>query len=214
VDPSRASTWHLHARQAIHVEDHRFEFDNGSYRLWGETLLPQAPPAALTVAAEREGPNKEITSYRLDLSLAGGNPVGHLLNVLQIRRVSAVAPLPAEHIRDRDGAMDGVAVNGWLVMAGRQSAPVATTSYRPPTEVVHHLLADLLPHHSYALTTMDANGQDLRQATLAVSAAGTLRIDAQPGEVTFSLAAVGPARLAAADPLRIVEGVSSPTRRR
>ncbi len=178
VDPSAAKEWHLQSHGPINVNGRSFTFDNGAYRLVGQSVLPDTG-VTVSVTPRNAGANNTLSSYRLDVVTRRGQATDDLLSVLQIVPIAQQAAQPIDVVSVTAGDVDGAQVGGWAVMFGRGTAIAAPIRYQLARPAQHHLLVNLPVGQSYQLTTNDGAGRTMQTLHIAASSSGTLQFDAQ-----------------------------------
>jgi len=175
-----SKNWHLHSPKPITVNGRNYKFDNGKYRLFGQSLLP-ANGTTLSTVNEMLGSGGTLSSYRLDAVTSNNTATDRLLNVFQLAPVATSSVTPAVEITATSGNMDGAQVNGWVVMMGRTESVTSATYSFTSSKTTQHLLVDLVPSTKYVIEI----GSSVSTAT--TDASGSLRFSAAAGTRTVKV---------------------------
>jgi len=177
-----SKNWHLHSETPITVNGRNYKFDNGSARLFGQSLLP-ATGTTVSVTPEffEDSTPTVATSYRLNAVTKNNTATDRLLNVFQVTPMATTSVTPAVAISATSGNMDGALVNGWVVMMGRSEGITSATYTVTSTTATQHLVVDLVPNTNYAIGIGSSN------AVGTTDASGSLRFAAPAGTNTVTL---------------------------
>ncbi len=179
VNPSLAKEWHLHSQKPITISGRSYRFDNGSYQLVGQSLLP-ASGVTLSSVPMNQGLNGALSSYRLDVVTSQNQATDYMLNVLQVAPLNTNVPQP-QAIVASTGNMEGALCGSWVVMFGKTDKVTQQVTYTVSAGgQTQHLILDLIPSAPYSVRiTNTVTGATMVQ-TLTATNQGSLLVSGVP----------------------------------
>jgi len=184
-----AKNSHLHCEYSPTVNGRTYKFDNGTYRLWGQSLLPGSG-VSITSDSIVDG---STTSYEVVVSTNNSQATDYMLNVLQLAPVAQGSVTTPVAVQATSGNAEGAQVGNWVLMFGKTDLVSGTVSYTLSSASTSHLVFDLNTGTSYTITRKDGSGNTLGTSTVATNANGTLRFDNPDGNARqFVLTAGAP----------------------
>ncbi len=180
-----AKEYHLHSQTAITTSGRTYKFDNGAYRLWGQSLLPTSG-VTVSTTPEYNGANGAKSSYRLDVVTSRNQVTDYMLNVLQVAplsQTSVATPLVMAATN-----MDGAQVGNWVVLFGKTEQISGTITYNlNASAVTQHLVLDLLPSRKYRVRIFNTRRGTTLFATVTSTGQGSLRFAVPSGPYRITL---------------------------
>src|SRR3569833_541422 len=110
ADPSLSKNWHLHSPNPITVNGRSYKFDNGAYRLFGQSLLPSTGTTLGTVNAVF-GSDATPPRYRLDAITSNNTTTNQQQNNNQHAPKTTTNEAKTTLISASTGNMDGALGN-------------------------------------------------------------------------------------------------------
>jgi len=181
TDPTMAKEWHLHSLNPIAISGRGYRFDNGSYEMIGQSLLPTTGVTLSTqpVIYKDVAPS----SYRLDVVTANDTATDYMLNVLQVAPLGSHGAA-AQTVIASTGNMEGAACNNWVVMFGKVDRIINAVTYTVPAGTTYqNLVLDQVPNLHYTVSNKNSQTGVTTITAGTASASGSLRFAAPGGAV-------------------------------
>jgi uncharacterized repeat protein (TIGR01451 family) len=151
TNTKEAKEWHIHSQKPPTITGRNYSFDNGSYRLFGTSLLPLSG-----VNIKTSNIVDGSTSYSVDVVSTNPAKNDYLLNVLQLSPLANAAPVNPSLINVKAGDLEGGEVeadDGWAVLFGKTELVSGSVHYATTKPRRNHIITDLKPKTAYRLTT-------------------------------------------------------------
>jgi hypothetical protein len=208
VSSSTSKEWHLQSLNPITVSGRSYKFDNGQYRLWGQSLLP-ASGVTLTMENINEGDNNALSSRRLNVIVKDNQATDYLLNVLQLAPVTQGSMPTPQLVQASTGNMDGILCNGWAVLAGRNEPVNKPVVYTLNTSAAtQHLVVDLGGSTVYQIKQDNLSSGASSTVTQTTSARGSLRFSTPAGNFRITLIPASSGKLNLAGCVNLVQQIN------
>jgi hypothetical protein len=168
-DPRFTATFILHGGPAPQVTGPTARFNSGASSAWVTTLLPKGATSSLvdethnTWSGDRpyftNKPPDGMTSFRYEVAAPSprGSTERRFLHAIDVAGVGSAVTAPVA-IDEETVAGAAIDTEAYLFAVAGPQARAAAIAYTAPVTATHHIVCDLAPSASYAVTATSSGG--------------------------------------------------------